>query len=124
MFKKLIENFKENKETPENFYSILMEESFYVPFFSKDAKNNEEEVITLSDDGKKIFFPLCSDIEEVLKFQGDFEMKYLTFIEVLKYIKNNKENYGLVINPFGSSLSFNEKFVQVFINIVEGMGRI
>lgn len=108
-----------NRGTLITFFACLVESNLYVPI--RDLSSNEDDPkADFLFDGKAIYLPIFSDMEDVIpEYRQKFSWLSLSIGECLKLLSNNKDAIGLVIDPFTDTLKIKDNFLKVLIDMVE-----
>lgn len=104
-----------NKEIGDEFISELLNSKFFTVHYL----NEQKEMISLKSDDHQVYYALCTDLKEALKFKGDLEIKVLYFSDFLFMLDDKIKDVGMVIDPFGLSLNFNPGFLNGYYKFIK-----
>lgn len=119
---KSLENFEKEKkfESEKIFYKQLKEVRFYSFAFKNNGKST---ICTIKRDDDTEFYPAFTNYNELAKWP--FEVKdiiRLSFDDLKHIILEDKRNIGgIVINPFGRSILFENHSIKRMDAVISGM---
>lgn len=114
--KELIKNV--NDDGSDDNLNLLIATILGSKFYVARYLEEDGSFLMIEDHEGNLHYPIFSDLEELDKWEGDFDADIWTFRQYLCHIMDEYQGNNVVINPFGESFDLPEGFINDCIEAI------